>query len=127
MYKNRAKQKRRRRRKLHIRRKLAGTASKPRLSVFRSNKHIYGQLIDDEAGQTLASASSLSKDARESLGDGSPAWGSDRKAAEYVGTVLAERAKAAGLDACIFDRNGYRFHGRVKHLAEAARKGGLKF
>ena len=126
------KRKRRRRRKLHIRRKVSGTANRPRLSVFRSNKHIYGQLIDDEAGRTLASASSLDNEARESLQGAeslqgrSGDWGADRKAAEYVGTLLAERAKAAGVEACVFDRNGYKFHGRVKHLADAAREGGLK-
>ena len=127
MDKNKAKRKRRRRRKLHIRRKVSGTANRPRLSVFRSNKHIYCQLIDDEAGRTLASATSLDKDARESLQAEGGVWGADCKAAEYVGTALAEHAKAAGVAACVFDRNGYKFHGRVKDFADAARKGGLKF
>lgn len=117
---------RRLRRRRHIRRKLAGDEGRPRLSVFRSNKHIYAQVINDETGATLAAASSRSKEARESLGDKSGAGG-NRAAAKFVGTLLAERAKAAGVERVVFDRGGYKFHGRVKEFAEAAREGGLKF
>ena len=87
---------------------------------------MYCQLIDDVAGRTLASASTATKEAVESLG-GQPGGGSNREAATYVGGVIAERAKAAGIISVAFDRNGYKFHGRVKELAEAARKNGLKF
>jgi large subunit ribosomal protein L18 len=93
-----------------------------RLSVFRSSKHIYAQVIDDAAGRTLAAASSLDKDLRESLKSGA-----DKAAASAVGKLVAERAKAAGITAVVFDRGGYLFHGRVKALADAAREGGLTF
>jgi large subunit ribosomal protein L18 len=93
-----------------------------RLSVFRSGKHIYAQLIDDEAGRTLAAASSLDKALR-----GGIKTGADRKAAAEVGRLLAERAKAAGVATVVFDRGGYRYHGRVKALADAAREAGLSF
>ena len=101
-----------------IRAKVAGTAGRPRLSVFRSNKYIYAQLIDDAAGRTLAAASS-----RE--GDLSGAAPVERSKA--VGQRLAERAKAAGVEAVVFDRGGYRFHGKVAALAAGAREGGLQF
>jgi large subunit ribosomal protein L18 len=101
-----------------IRRKSAG---RPRLSIFRSSKHIYAQIIDDVAGHTLASASSLD----ESLRGGKS--GANKEAAGAVGKLLAERAKAAGVTAVVFDRGGYLFHGRVKALADAAREGGLDF
>ena len=97
-------------------------AGRPRLSVFRSSQHIYAQLIDDVAGKTLASASSLEKDLRGSL-----KTGADKEAAAKVGTLIAERAKSAGVDTVVFDRGGYRFHGRVKALADAAREAGLSF
>jgi large subunit ribosomal protein L18 len=93
-----------------------------RLSVFRSSKHIYAQLIDDGAGRTLAAASTLDKALREQI-----KTGADRSAAEQVGRLLAERAKAAGVEAVVFDRGGYRYHGRVKALADGARAAGLVF
>ena len=95
---------------------------RPRLSVFRSSQHIYVQVIDDVAGLTLASASSLEKDLRGSLKNGA-----DKEAAAKVGALIAERAKSAGIDAVVFDRGGYKFHGRVKALADAAREAGLSF
>ena len=101
-------------------RKAAG--ERKRLSVFRSSKHIYAQLIDDDIGVTLAAASSVEKTARESLKSGASV-----DAAKAVGKLIAERAKAAGITAVVFDRGGYLFHGRVKALADAAREGGLKF
>ena len=99
-----------------IRAKVSGTAERPRLAVFRSNKYIYAQLIDDAAGHTLAAASS-----RESDID---ATGVD--AGTAVGKTLTERAKAAGIEVAVFDRGGYRYHGRVKALADGAREGGLR-
>lgn len=111
---------RRARRKRGIRKNLLGVSGRPRLSVFRSAKHIYAQLIDDLSGRTLAAASTVDKDF-------SGERGSNRNAAESVGARLAERAKAVGVAEVIFDRNGFRYHGRVKALADAARKGGLKF
>ncbi len=95
---------------------------RPRLSVFRSSKNISAQIIDDVAGKTLISASSLDKDLREKLGKGSNVG-----AAAEVGKALAERAKKAGVGKVVFDRGGYMYHGRVKALAEAAREGGLDF
>ena len=93
-----------------------------RLSVFRSSKHIYAQVIDDTKGETLASASSIEKDLRGSL-----KTGADIAAAKVVGKLLAERAGAKGINNVVFDRGGYLYHGRVKALADAAREGGLKF
>ena len=111
------------RREARVRRTLRAHATgRPRLSVFRSSKHIYAQVIDDATGHTLAAASSLEKDARGSL-----KTGADKAAAEHVGALLAERAKKAGVEAVVFDRGGYLFHGRVKALADAARKAGLNF
>ncbi|MBD8906395.1 50S ribosomal protein L18 [Methylorubrum zatmanii] len=111
------------RRKARVRRALRTAANgRPRLSVFRSSKQIYVQVIDDAAGRTLAAASSLDKDLRTSL-----KTGADKAAAEAVGKLVAERAKAAGVTKVIFDRSGYIFHGRVKALADAAREGGLDF
>ncbi|SDD63986.1 50S ribosomal protein L18 [Rhodospira trueperi] len=95
---------------------------RPRLSVFRSSKHIYAQVIDDIAGQTIAAASSVEKDLRAGL-----KTGADKAAAEAVGKLLAERAVAKGVGAVVFDRGGYLYHGRVKALADAAREGGLQF
>ena len=102
--------------KTRIRSKISGTASRPRLSVFRSNKQIYAQLIDDLAGKTLAAAAS------KGIEDGSKS-----EIAAKVGKAIAEKAMAAGISEVVFDRNGYLFHGRVKSLADAAREGGLKF
>ncbi|MSP82780.1 MAG: 50S ribosomal protein L18 [Alphaproteobacteria bacterium] len=93
-----------------------------RLSVFRSGKNIYAQVIDDERGQTLAAASTIDKDLRASL-----KTGADKSAAAAVGRLIAERAKAKGIEHVVFDRGGYLFHGRVKALADAAREGGLQF
>lgn len=105
------------RRKMHIRSRLSGTAQRPRLSVRRSLKHIYAQLIDDVAGITLASASSVSLKVD----------GSNIEGAKAVGKALAEKAKTASIELACFDRNGRLFHGRVKALADAAREGGLQF
>ena len=102
-----------------LRRKGGG---RPRLSVFRSGKNIYAQVIDDAAGRTLAAASTLDKDLRTDL-----KTGADRDAAAKVGRLIAERAKAAGVTAVVFDRGAYLYHGRVKALADAAREGGLAF
>ena len=112
----------RERRHRRVRKKVRGTAARPRLAVFRSNKHIYAQLIDDRKGETLASASSMEKDLRTSL-----KTGADVAAAQSVGKKLAERATAKGISEVVFDRGAYRYHGRVKALADAAREGGLKF
>jgi large subunit ribosomal protein L18 len=97
-------------------------AGRARLSVFRSSKHIYAQVIDDTAGRTLAAASSIDKDLREKL-----KTGADTAAAAEVGKLLAERAVKAGVKDVIFDRGGYLYHGRVKALADGAREGGLNF
>ena len=101
-------------------RKVAG--GRPRLTVFRSSSHIYAQVIDDRRGHTVAAASSLEKDLRGKL-----KTGADKAAAAEVGKLLAERAKAAGVDKVVFDRGAYLFHGRIKALADAAREGGLQF
>ena len=114
------KNKRHVRRKQSIRRRVFGIPNRPRLSVFRSAKHIYAQVIDDLTGRTLASASSVDKGGRADNGG-------NCTAATEVGKRLAERAKAAGVGAVVFDRNGYAYHGRIKELADAARKGGLQF
>lgn len=95
---------------------------RPRLSVFRSSKHIYAQVIDDLEGRTIAAASSLDRELKSDLPKGS-----DREAAKLVGRLVAERALAAGVSEIVFDRGGYRYHGRVQALADAARDGGLKF
>ena len=111
------------RRKGRTRRNIRRAADgRVRLSIFRSSKHIYAQIIDDEKGETLAAASSLEKDARGSL-----KTGADIGAAKAIGKLVAERALGKGISEVIFDRGGYRYHGRVKALAEAAREGGLKF
>ena len=113
------KQIRRRRRKAGIRKRTFGTSEQPRLTVFRSLKHIYVQVIDDLSGKTLVSSSSQGSQKGDARGNKSDA--SD------VGTAVAEKAKAIGINRVTFDRNGYRFHGRVKALADAARAGGLQF
>ena len=110
---------RRERIKKGIRKHLAGSAERPRLSVFRSNKGIYAQIIDDTTGKTLASASSLAKDFAAS--------GNKVEQSKAVGKAVAEKAIAAGITKVVFDRNGYLYHGRVKSLAEGAREGGLVF
>ena len=111
------------RRKARVRRTLRAAANgRPRLSVFRSSKHIYAQVIDDAKGETIVAASSLEKDLRGSL-----KTGADIEAAAAIGKLLAERAVAKGVKDVLFDRGGYIFHGRVKALADAAREGGLNF
>ena len=113
----------RERRKMRVRRSLKKTANgRPRLSVYRSSKHISAQVIDDVQGVTLASASTLEKDLRDSL-----KTGADVAAATAVGELVAKRAKDNGVTDVVFDRGGYIYHGRVKALADAAREGGLEF
>jgi len=102
--------------KYRIRKNVFGTAERPRMSVFRSNKQIYVQVINDVTGKTLASASSLGLEAMPKI-----------EQAQKVGALVAEKAKAAGVTSVVFDRNGYLYHGRVKALADAAREGGLNF
>ncbi len=111
------------RREARVRRELKARAyGRPRLSIYRSSKHIYAQVIDDAAGKTLAAASSLEKDLKGKL-----KTGADKAAAEAVGKLVAERAAKAGVKEVVFDRGGYMYHGRVKALADAARAGGLSF
>ena len=105
-----------------IRKRLTGSETRPRLAVFRSNKHIYAQIIDDSKGTTLTAASSLDADAKKDV-----KHGGNVAAAKAVGKLVAERAKAKGIDAVLFDRGGFLYHGRVKALAEGAREAGLKF
>jgi large subunit ribosomal protein L18 len=110
------------RRRQHVRRNITGTAERPRLTVFRSSKHIYAQLIDDLGGVTLVAASSNTADVRKAA-----PYGGNIKAAAAVGTKLAEQAKTKGIAKAAFDRGHYRYHGRIKALADAARAGGLQF
>lgn len=112
---------RRVRKHARVRKKVAGTTAKPRLNVYRSSKHIYAQLVDDDNGNTLASASSLSTEL-EGL-----KTGADKKAAREVGKLIAKKAKEKSIEKAVFDRGGYVYHGRIKELAEGAREGGLKF
>lgn len=110
-------------RKMRVRKKLRTVSEgRPRLSVFRSGKNIYAQVIDDSKGHTLAAASSIDPEFKKSNPKGS-----DRKAAEAVGKLIAERAKKAGVKEVVFDRGGYLYHGRIKALADGAREGGLNF
>jgi large subunit ribosomal protein L18 len=106
------------RRRRRVRARIVGSAERPRLSVYRSNRGIFAQLIDDGEGRTLAAVNWIEPELRK-LSTG--------EQAKRAGELLAERAKAAGVERCVFDRGGYRFHGRVKALAEGAREGGLKF
>jgi large subunit ribosomal protein L18 len=115
------KQERRTRIKKRIRKKITGTKEKPRLSVFRSNKHIYTQFINDNEGRTLLSVSSLNKEIADKKNI------TKTEQAKLVGKLTAEKSKAAKISSVVFDRNGYLYHGRVKALADAAREGGLKF
>lgn len=108
--------------KARIRKTVAGTASRPRLSVYRSEKHIYGQVIDDESGRTLASASSVAKDLRDGVKDLDP-----KAAAKAIGEALAAKALAAGVTQVVFDRNGRQYGGRLAAFAEGARAKGLQF
>lgn len=111
------------RRHVRLRNKISGTAQRPRLCVNRTLKHIHAQLIDDVNGLTLASASTVQKDVAGAVDGGT----GNREAAKVVGRLLAERAKAKGIDTAVFDRNGFKYHGAVKELADAAREGGLEF
>ena len=106
------------RRRRRVRAKVRGTAERPRLSVFRSNRGVFAQLVDDTSGRTLAAVNWTEPDLR-SLRSG--------EQAKKVGELIAQRAKEAGIESCIFDRGGYQFHGRIKALAEGAREGGLRF
>ncbi|HVV36002.1 MAG TPA: 50S ribosomal protein L18 [Acidimicrobiales bacterium] len=110
----------RRRRHNRVRKRVTGTAARPRLAVFRSAKHISAQVIDDVAGKTLAAASTTEKSLRSSTGG-------NKSAAETVGRLIGERAKAAGVTSVVFDRGGFLYHGRVAALADAARAAGLEF
>ena len=110
------------RRHKRVRGRIAGDAARPRLSVFRSLHHVYAQLVDDATGRTLAAASTREKTVSDGLGSRSSS-----KAAEQVGKIIAERAKAQGISAVVFDRGGYKYHGRIKALADAARGAGLEF
>jgi large subunit ribosomal protein L18 len=112
----------RERRKLRIRKKVSGTSERPRLSVFRSSKHIYAQVIDDVSGSTLAHASTLSKDLKGTLEEDNKV-----EAAKKVGALIAKICKSKQIDKVVFDRNGYMYHGRVSALAQAAREAGLDF
>lgn len=112
----------RQRRHSRVRKHVQGTAERPRLNVFRSDKHIYAQVIDDTAGHTLAAASTIDTDLQAEVGGKSKT-----EAAKLVGKLVAERAKKAGVEKVVFDRGGYKFHGRVKALADAAREAGLDF
>ena len=117
-----SRQKSREKKHLRIRNRFSGTAERPRLAVFRSNNHMYAQVIDDVAGKTLASASTLEKDIKSAL------KATDNvDAAAYIGDVVAKRAMEKGIKAVVFDRGGYIYHGKVAALADAARKAGLEF
>ena len=112
------------RRRIHVRmrKKLAGTPERPRLCVHRSSKHIRAQVVDDQTGRTLVSASSLDAEVKSSI-----KGGGNIAASKVVGKIIAERAKGKGIEKVVFDRGGYQYHGRVQALAEAAREAGLKF
>ena len=113
----------RQRRHLRVRAKVHGTPERPRLNVFRSNEHIYAQIIDDEAGRTLAAASTLEPSVREQFPESHPKL----QQAVVVGRVIGERAREKGITAVVFDRGGFRYHGRIKAVADAAREAGLEF
>jgi large subunit ribosomal protein L18 len=113
-----SKRERRLRRRRRVRARVSGTAERPRLSVYRSNRGIFAQLIDDRQGNTVAAVNWIEPELRKL---------SASEQAKRAGEILAERAKAAGVETCVFDRGGYRYHGRVKALAEGAREGGLVF
>ncbi len=119
-----AKQKResRERRHLRVRSKVAGTAECPRLNVYRSNRHLFAQVIDDAKGHTLVSASTVEEEMRKALADKTKT-----EQAVEIGKLIAKRAKEAGVNKVVFDRGGFQYHGRVKALADAAREGGLEF
>ena len=116
------KRQQRQRRKRHVRKRVIGSPERPRLTVFRSHKNIYAQIIDDTVGRTLVAASSRDSELTQQLSNGS-----NRTAAKVVGTALAEKAVKAGIKKVVFDRNGYAYHGRISELAQAARDSGLEF
>lgn len=116
------KKKARLKRKVRIRKKISGSSDRPRLSVFRSAKHVYVQIIDDSIGKTLISASSTEKPVKEK-----PKFESKVAQATYVGKLIAERAKEKGINKVVFDRNGFIYHGRIKAISDGAREGGLEF
>ena len=107
---------------LRTRNRFAGTAERPRLAVYRSNKHIYAQIIDDDAQKTLCAASTVEKDSKAAL-----EFTDNTEAASYVGTLIAKRALEAGITEVVFDRGGFLYHGKIQALAEAAREAGLQF
>jgi len=113
----------RERRQKRVRRKIRGKPERPRLCVFKSVKHMYAQIIDDQTARTLVEASSLSKDLRDQVGS----KGGNKDGAAMVGTAIAQRAISKGIKQVVFDRNGFLYHGRVKALSDAAREGGLEF
>ena len=113
----------RKRRHVRVRAKVSGTPVRPRLNVFRSNAHMYCQVIDDLAGHTIVSATDMDPDVRNIVGE----KGTKTENASALGKVIAERAKAAGIDTVVFDRGGFLYHGRIKAVAAAAREGGLEF
>ena len=113
----------RKRKKMHIRKKLSGTADCPRVSVFRSARHIYAQAIDDDVGKTITSVSSLEKDTKEKI----EGYTGNKKAASIAGKVFGEKLKKKGVTKIVFDRNGFLYHGRIKSLADAIRETGIKF
>jgi large subunit ribosomal protein L18 len=115
-------QTRRLRRQRHVRNRMSGTPERPRLAVFRSSKHIYAQMVNDQTGTTLVAASTMEPDIKAQV-----KYGGNKAAAAVVGRVVAERAKQAGIDKICFDRRSYKYHGRVAALAQAARDAGLKF
>ena len=122
MFKHKDRKEQRQKRHLRVRAKLSGTAERPRLAVYRSEKHIYAQLIDDIKGITLVSASTVDREMRDST---EKPW--NVEAASQVGKLLAKKALEKGISSVVFDRGGFNFHGRVKSLADGAREGGLKF
>jgi large subunit ribosomal protein L18 len=113
----------RERRQKRVRRKIRGKPERPRLCVFRSGKHMYAQIIDDQSSMTLVEASSVSKELRDQIGS----KGGNKDGAATVGTAIARRAISKGIKQVVFDRNGFLYHGRVKALSDAAREGGLEF
>lgn len=122
--KTKKKRERRRRAHLRVRSRVRGTAERPRLAVFKSLRYVYAQVIDDQAGVTLAAASSLEPGVKSAIEEGSAA---SRAAARAVGEAIAERAREKGIERVVFDRGGYRYHGKVREVAEGAREKGLEF
>ncbi|MCR5774831.1 MAG: 50S ribosomal protein L18 [Lachnospiraceae bacterium] len=122
MIKKKSRAKIREKKHMRIRNRFNGTAERPRLAVFRSNKHIYAQIVDDDTATTLAAASTVEKDVKSQV-----KYTDNKEAAEQVGKMIAERAKAKGIEEVVFDRGGFIYHGKVQALADAAREAGLKF